>query len=171
VARTELAPGARRLDASRQEVGMTQSGDALARLLVSAIIVVILATQAVAGLVNTGRWGWPMIAYPMYSEAHYEGDRLNHDLVGYAVLADSSRVEIRKSDLNMDFWLYWYNVVHPIRNGRLDLLQPVLRRYCAQSGNQVTRLVVKDLGMAIGRDGPVHGLPPQIIYQIAVACP
>jgi hypothetical protein len=71
----------------------------------------------------------------------------------------------------MDFWLYWYNVVHPIRHGRLDLLQPVLRRYCAQTRNQVTRLVVEDRGMAIGRDGPVEGLPPQIIYETKVACP
>lgn len=149
---------------------MSQPGDAFARLLVSAIIVAVLATQAVAGILDTGRWGWPMIAYPMYKTAHFEGERLDHDLTAYAVLADSARVEIKKTDLNMGFWIYWYNVVQPIRHGDFARLQPLLRRYCQQFDNQVTKLVVEDLGIAIGRDGPVDGLPRQIMYETEVAC-
>ncbi len=140
------------------------------RLLVSAIIVTILSVQAVAGFVDTGRWGWPLIAYPMYKTAHYEGDRLDVELNGYAVLADSTRVAMHPSDLNMDFWLYWYNVVQPIRHARLDLLEPVLRRYCEESGNQVVKLQLEDRGVAIGRDGPIEGLPPQVIYEMDVTC-
>jgi hypothetical protein len=76
------------------------------RLLVSAIIVAILSIQAVAGFVDTGRWGWPLLAYPMYKWAHYEGDRLDVELTGHAVLEDSTRIPMSRSDLNMDFWLY-----------------------------------------------------------------
>jgi hypothetical protein len=139
-------------------------------LLVSAVIVAILSVQAVAGFVDTGRWGWPLLAYPMYKTAHYEGDRLDVDLAGYAVLADSTRVAMNRSDLNMDFWLYWYNVVQPIRHARLDLLQPVLQRYCEESDNQVVKLQVEDRGIAIGRDGPVEGLPPEVIFEMDVTC-
>ena len=140
-------------------------------LLVSAIIVVILSVQAVAGFVDTGRWGWPLLAYPMYKKAHYEGDRLDVELTGYAVLPDATRVAIDRSDLNMDFWLYWYNVVTPIMHARADLLQPVLRRYCAESDNQVVKLQLEDGGIAIGRDGPVTGLPVEVVAEMDVTCP
>jgi hypothetical protein len=150
---------------------VTQSRAVLARYSVSAIIVVILATQAFAGFVNTGRWGWPMIAYPMYSTAHFEGERLNHDLTAHAVLADSTRVPMGRDDVDMAFWIYWYNVVQAIRQGDLTRLEPVLRRYCQEFDNQVVRFVVEDSGVAIGRDGPVEGLPPETIYETDVTCP
>lgn len=149
---------------------MTRSRHAIGRFLVSALVVGILSIQAVAGFVETGRWGWPLLAYPMYKWPHYEGERLNHDLVTYAVLTDSSRVEVKRDDLGMDFWIYWYNVVQPIRHARLDLLKPVLQRYCGKFDGRVTKLQAEDLGIAIGRDGPVEGLPRQIRYELDVSC-
>jgi hypothetical protein len=146
------------------------SSDALARLLVSVVIVGILSIQAVAGFYDTGRWGWPLLAYPMYETAHYEGERLHDDLTAYAILSDSTRVEVNRSDLGMDFWLYWYNVVQPIRHARVDLLEPVLERYCEQSGNRVIALHVEDRGVAIGRDGPIEGLPPEVAFKMDVSC-
>jgi hypothetical protein len=150
---------------------ISSSRDALTRLFISVVIVGILSIQAVAGFVDTGRWGWPLLAYPMYKTAHYEGERLDVELTAYAVLADSTRVPIHRSDLNMGFWLYWYNVVTPIQNARLDLLQPVLQRYCEKNGNQVTKLQLEDRGVAIGRDGPIEGLPPEIVAEMDVTCP
>jgi hypothetical protein len=140
------------------------------RRLVSVIIFALLSVQAVAGFVDTGRWGWPLLAYPMYRTAHYEGERLRVDLIAYAVLADSTRVRLDRSDLNMNFWLYWYNVVTPIENARLDLLEPVLRRYCDESDNRVVKLQLEDLGYAIGRDGPIQGLPPKVMAEMDVTC-
>jgi hypothetical protein len=149
---------------------ITSSNNALARLLISVVIVGILSIQAVTGLYDTGRWGWPLLAYPMYKTAHYEGERLHDDLTAYAILADSTRVEVNRSDLGMDFWLYWYNVVQPIVHARADLLEPVLQRYCEESGNQVVRLHLEDRGVAIGRDGPIEGLPPEVAYEMNVSC-
>jgi hypothetical protein len=149
---------------------MTLSRDAIGRYVVSAIVVGILSIQAVAGFVETGRWGWPLLAYPMYKTAHYEGDRLDDDLAVYAVMADSSRVEVKRSDLNMVFFVFWYNVVQPIRYGQLDLLEPVVQRYCKQFDNQVIKLQAEDLGIAIGRDGPIEGLPPEIHFETEVSC-
>jgi hypothetical protein len=150
---------------------MTRAGDALGRLLVSVVVVVILLTQLVVGFVDTGRWGWPMLAYPMYKTAHFEGERLDHELTTYAVLADLSRVEIKRSDLGMGFWIYWYNVVQPIRHGNLDALAGLVQHYCQEFDNQVSKLEVQDLGIAIGRDGPVEGLPPQVMFETEVSCP
>jgi hypothetical protein len=141
------------------------------RFFVSTIIVIILSTQLVAGFGETGRLGWPLLPYPMYSQAHFEGDRLNHDPTTWAVLVDSSRVEIKRSDLAMDFMIYFNNVVQPIRRGELDRFAWLLQRYCAKFDNKVTKLEVQDLGIAIGRDGPVEGLPPQVLYETEVTCP
>jgi hypothetical protein len=148
---------------------MTRTG-VLERLLVSAVIVAILSAQLVAGFVDTGRWGWPILAYPMYETAHFEGERLDHELTTHAVLADSRRVEIKRSDLDMGFWIYWYNVVQPIRHADLDRLAGLIQHYCREYDNQLIRLEVQDLGIAIGRDGPVEGLPPQVLFATAVSC-
>jgi hypothetical protein len=153
------------------EPTMITSNNALARFFVSVVIAGILSIQAVAGFVDTGRWGWPFLAYPMYKNAHYEGERIDIYLTAYAVLADSTRVAINPSDLNLSFWLYWYNVVTPIQHARLDLLEPVLKRYCEETGNQVTKLHLEDRGVAIGRDGPIEGLPPEVVAEIDVTCP
>lgn len=149
----------------------TSSSNALARLFISVVIVGILSIQAGAGFVDTGRWGWPLLAYPMYRTAHYEGERLHDDLTAYAILADSRRIAIDRSELNMGFWLHWYNVVTPIQNARLDLLQPVLQRYCERFENQVIKLHLEDRGVAIGRDGPIEGLPPEVVAELDVTCP
>jgi hypothetical protein len=149
---------------------VTSSRNAVARLLISGVIVGILLIQAVASFVDTGRWGWPFLAYPMYENAHYENERLYDELTAYAILTDSTRVEIKRTDLGMDFWLYWYNVVQPIRHGHLDLLEPVLQRYCEEFENRVIKLHLEDQGVAIGRDGPIEGLPPEVMAEIDVSC-
>jgi hypothetical protein len=150
--------------------GMTYSWEALTKILISAVIIVILATQAVAGFIDPGKWGWPMIAYPMYKKAHFEGERLNHDVNVYAQLSDGTRTEINRNDLGMDFWIFHYNVVGPIGQGRSEPLAPLVQRYCRESDNQLIKFQVEDKGVAIGRDGPIEGLPPQLVSEIAVAC-
>lgn len=149
---------------------MTQPSSAFSRLLVSAVIVAILSVQAVAGFVDTGRWGYPILAYPMYKTARYDGDRLDHHLRVFAVKQDASRVEVKPEDLNMSFWLYWYNVVQPVRHSNFEVLKPVIDRYCQESEGEVIKLQAEDLGIAIGRDGPVEGLPPEVQFETDVSC-
>jgi hypothetical protein len=76
-----------------------------------AIIVVILATQAGVGFVNTGVRAWPLVAYPMYKTAHFEGERLDHALNVYVILPNAEKAPITPSDLNMGFWLFLDHVV------------------------------------------------------------
>jgi hypothetical protein len=90
--------GRRRMTAFQQRAG---------RGLVSAIIVVILGTQFVAGLVDTGKWGWPILAYPMYKWSHYENERILHDADVYAQLDDGSRIAITPEALGMSFWIFF----------------------------------------------------------------
>ena len=123
---------------------MTRSWDAFGKLLISAIVGVILSAQLVAGTGVTGRWGWPLLAYPMYAQARFEGDRLDHAYHVYAVLSDTTRMKVLASDLDMSFWLFRANVVMAIRNQRLDLLAPALRHSCEKYDKQVKKLQVED---------------------------
>jgi len=149
---------------------VTRSKNATAKFFVSAVVVVILSTQAVAGFVNTGKWGWPILPYPMYHSAHFEGDRLDHEFSVFAILSDGRRVPIKQSDMNMNFHLFRFNVVQPIEAADVDALGPVIDKYCELHDDQVVKLQVEDQGVAIGRDGPVEGLPPEILGMLDVSC-
>jgi hypothetical protein len=150
---------------------MTSFWHAFGKLLISAIVVVILSTQLIAGFGITGRWGWPLLNYPMYNTARFEGDRLNHEYEVYAVLSDTTRTKVVPADVGMDhFHIFRANVVMSIRDKRLHLLAPVLRHYCEKHDDRVTKLQVEDVGVAIGRDGPVEGLPTQVFWETAVSC-
>ena len=139
---------------------------------ITAIIVIVLGTQAIAGLVDTGRWGWPILAYPMYEEAHYDGERILYDARTHIVLADGTRVELTRDELGMSFWIYWQNVVQPIYNGGdlLKPLAPLIAQVCRRFDGRVARLEIEDMGVAIRRDGPVFGLPPVILGSTDVEC-
>lgn len=134
------------------------------------MIVIILASQTFASVVGTGRLTWPIISYPMYARAHFEGDRLDHGHAAYAVLADGSRIPIDPAELDMSFWTFQSTVVKPVRLGNLDRLAPILARYCTQHDAQIVRVEIDDLGVAIGHDGVVTGLPPETMYAADVTC-
>jgi hypothetical protein len=151
-------------------LALTESKN-VGRLVVSAIIVTILSLQAVVGFVNTGMRAWPLVAYPMYKTARYEGDRLDHALNAYAILANGEKVPITPDDLNMSFWLFGDHFIAPVINGRRDVLEPLIARYCEHHGSQVVAFRIEDTGTAIGRDGPVEGLPPETWGELAVTCP
>jgi hypothetical protein len=137
---------------------------------VSGVIVVVLGTQFVAGLVDTGRWGWPIIAYPMYQTPHYENDRVLHDVSVYAELDGGTRSPIKREQLGMQFWVFDKNVVEPIRTNDRALLNPLVDRLCAESESRLRRLVYEDLGVAVTRAGPVFGLEPIKLGSLEVTC-
>jgi hypothetical protein len=136
---------------------------------VSAAIVVILGTQFVAGLVDPGRRTWPMIAYPMYRTAHYDGDRFDEYEV-YAVLKDGTKLPIDRDDLGMSWWLFRNNVVRDIQSGQVEGLTAMIDRYCDESKGALARLEVSDTGLAISAQGLVTGLEPQVVAGLNVAC-
>jgi len=137
---------------------------------ISAIIVAILGTQFVAGFVDTGRWGWPIIAYPMYATAHFDGDRFD-DYHVYAVLADGSRLRVDPEELGMSFWIFRRNVVNQVETGSLEGLAPIVERYCERGQARLKRFEVIDLGMAISATGLIKGLKPNVAAALDVACP
>ena len=150
---------------------MTALHQRIAALLVSAIVIVILSTQFVAGLIDTGKWGWPILAYPMYKWAHHENERILHDVDVLAELDDGSRIPVTREALGMDFWIFWRNVALALRAADRSKLAPVVARYCAQTGGRVRSLLALDKGIAVTRTGPQYGLPPSVVFAMSVQCP
>lgn len=144
------------------------------RMFVSTVVLIVLPTQLIASLIDTGRWGWPFITYPMYANAHYEGERLKYDVRAFAVLEDSSRIEIKREQLNMrqrwQFYLFQKHVWFPIRDGDKELLEPLIRKYCDLSNGKLVRLELEDLGIAVTKEGPVSGLKPNVFSPLNVSC-
>jgi hypothetical protein len=160
----------------------------------SAVIVVVLGTQFVAGLINTGRWGWPIIAYPMYAPPRYENERVLYDVSVYAELEDGTRLPITREQLGMPFWVFEENVVQSIRHlddrcratgqpvprfciaGRAGadrfraLLTPLTARLCTETGGRLKRLAYEDLGVAVTRAGPAFDLKPVMQASFEVTC-
>ena len=60
--------------------------------------------------------------------------------------------------------------MQPVRHSNFEVLKPVIDRYCQESGGEVIKLQAEDLGIAIGRDGPVKGLPPEVQFETDVSC-
>lgn len=148
---------------------MTDMQEKLATSFVSLVLVVVLGSQAVASLFDTGRRGWPIVTYPMYKTAHHEGEPVLYDARTYAVLSDGRRIRLTRDDLGMSFWVYWYNVVLPIQDRRTAALRPLIERYCEAHAGEVVRLELEDMGLVIGHDGPTE-VAPRVFANTPVRC-
>jgi hypothetical protein len=88
----------------------------------------------------------------------------------YAILRDSQRVPLTRDQLGMDFWAFFYNVVAPIKNANYKSLRPFAGLMCARFEGEIVALEVRDLGVAISRNGPVFGLDPVVLATADIAC-
>jgi hypothetical protein len=80
---------------------------------VSVVVVAILGTQFALLFFEPRQRGWPMVTYPMYASARYDGDRFD-DFKAYAVLKDGTKVEVDPGELGMPYWIFHKNVLLPL---------------------------------------------------------
>ena len=159
--------------------------------IVSLAIVTILGLQVFAGFFNPSVLGFPFVAYPMYRAAHYDGDRILYDTVVYAVDENGQEAQLRPEDAGLSWWLFRRYVVNPmLRIGGWERDRPTaasapqhaidewmtsvrmaVDAYCQRTGRRVVRLRMEDLGIAVGREGMVDGLPPRELSSVDITCP
>jgi hypothetical protein len=141
---------------------MISSTDTLKLLFLSAFILGILGLQTmpIITLLTDQPWRgyyWPFVDYPMYCNAHQEGD---HIIVGYTVIATTNSGEEisinykNHRDLGVDYWVF-SNLVRKLlgpngyRNASVfTALHP--------RGNEMVKLDVYDSPVMVSRDGPVE---------------
>ena len=141
---------------------MLSYSDNFKRVFLSVFIVgiLVLQTMPIVTLITDSPWRgyyWPFVDYPMYKNAHQEGE---HVVVGYTVVATTtSGEEISTSyknhrDLGLDFWVFG-NVVR-------RLLGPNGYRNAAEfislhpRGDEIVKLDVYNYPVMVTRDGPVE---------------
>jgi hypothetical protein len=73
---------------------------------ISVFIGVCLCLQMSAVLLRSGPWAYPFVNYPMYSAAHYEGERILVEHTIFAVFIDGSERPITRADVGEHYWFY-----------------------------------------------------------------
>lgn len=121
--------------------------------LISFVIIAVLGAQLVASFGHANRF-FPFMWYPMYAQAHFEGERINVEHRIYAVTPDGKRHYIDPaSDLEIDFWRYERRFARQLRDNKLKNIKPVLAMVIERHPT-FTELQVEDYPMVITRQGP-----------------
>lgn len=140
------------------------------RVVATTAILVILALQIFAGFYDTGRWGWPFLAYRMYEHVHEDGSRLQLEVSTYAVMKDGNEVRLEPEDLDMRFWAFRTLVVQPVRNDDIEKLNSLILHLCREFNGQIVGIRIEDEGLAVGRNGLIDNLPPEEIASQNISC-
>lgn len=134
--------------------------------LLSVLIIGVLFAQTVSGFRKTYKW-WPFLAYPMYAEAHFEGERIkvNHRI--YAVTSDGVRHYLDpEAQLKLGFWRY-DGLARWLVAGRLrdtaGMLAIIKSLYPT-----IQKIEVEDFPMIITRNGPAPA-PRKIVAVVSRA--
>ena len=127
-----------------------------ARIAVSVLVATILAAQVVIGFSYRGGQTFPVVAYPMYKQAHYEGERLNDYLV-YVSADGNEGKALGPETMEISPWLYQRSITVPIIKGEPSpLAAAIAKEACASANARSIAISVYDLGYTIRRDGPVE---------------
>jgi hypothetical protein len=128
----------------------------LAKLAISVIVATILAAQILIGFSYRGGQTFPIVAYPMYMQAHYEGGRLNDYVVHVSVDGGEGKA-VGPEAMEISPWLYQRSITAPIIKGKPSpLAAEMARNACASADARTIAIAVYDSGYTIRREGPVH---------------
>ena len=109
---------------------------------------------------------WPFLDYPMYNQAHYEGEAVNRYVV-FGIFADASEARILPEDLNLDFWKFEYGPVQMLRRGDVEALKPYARFYSAQQNKMLVGLRLENHPITLLDQG-VRVAAPQVLKSVSL---
>lgn len=128
----------------------------LAMRAISVIVATVLAAQFLIGFSYRGGQAFPVVAYPMYKEPHYEGERLNDYVVEVSADGGAGRA-LGPEAMEISPWLYQKSLTAPIIKGNPSpLAASVATAACASDGVRSIAISVYDSGYTITREGPVE---------------
>jgi hypothetical protein len=139
--------------------------------LASMAIVIVLALQSLA-VARGHHMGWPFTDYPMYSQSHKEGERVQARRYVYATLADGSEVPLTPEDLGLGhFWLFTLWVEAPLLKQERAELEFVREAYREQRGGEIVALRIEDHPVIVTREGAKAAPPPHVLATVRFASP
>lgn len=149
----------------------------LYRTIVSAFVAVVLFAQAATILVTATRGGYlrdrlfPVLEYPMYAPAHYEGERVTASWLLEGVYRDGLTIDITDDMLKIDIFDWVHTVEGTIAgnpNTTATLLTLIRER--VPNAAQLTELRIKNYPVRVTRNGP-QAIPSEVVKTMAMPQP
>jgi hypothetical protein len=142
------------------------------RIAVSVFVTALLAAQA-ATLSVTALHGsflrsklYPILEYPMYAPAHYNGERVTASWLIEGVLADGKTVSITDDQLHVDIFDF-INIVQSALRGdprEIAALRELVRDRIP-GADRIQELRIKNFPLQVTRDG-AKPLPSDVVMTI-----
>lgn len=147
------------------------------RFVVSVFIVAVLVAQAATLIVTATRGtylrsnAYPILEYPMYAPAHYEGERVSASWLLEGVSGDGKTIAISSEQLHVDVFDF-VNIVQLAlsgsASGRSTLRELVLGH--VPGADQLKEIRIKNYPMKVTRAGP-QPLPSEVVMTIQLQSP
>jgi hypothetical protein len=143
--------------------------DRFAKPLISLVIVVILLAQfSMIPLKVAGKpaymWYWPIVDYPMYEEAHVEGDHILVIFFIEVTWQDGSVYKVDREDLGMQFHPFQY-LSRSLVSGSEGGVDKFLSLYQKEGQSEVAEIRVYTPPLIITRRGPAQA-PSKLLRTI-----
>ena len=142
------------------------------RTAVSVFVIAILAAQA-ATIPVTAMHGsflrsklYPILEYPMYAPAHYDGERVTASWLIEGLLPDGKTVSITNDQLHVDIFDF-INIVQSALQGdsrQIDTLRELVRDR-VPGADRIHALRFKNYPLKVTRSGP-QPLPSEVVMTI-----
>lgn len=144
------------------------------RVAVSIFVFAILAAQAATLPVTaSGRTIirsklFPILEYPMYAIAHYEGDRVTGTWILEGVYPDGRTLNITQENLRLSTWDFIRVVQHAVRKlpGSQDRLVGLIRSRLPD-GRIIREVRIKNYPIKVTRHGP-QPMPSEVVMKVSI---
>lgn len=145
------------------------------RIGVSIFVTAVLGAQAATLLVTAQHASFlrskmfPILEYPMYAPAHYEGERVTASWLLEGELADGKTVAIPREQLQVDIFDYVNIVQSTLQHDRAatDVLTGLVRDHVPGAG-LLHELRIKNYPVQLTRDGP-RRISSEIVMTIPLS--
>ena len=137
--------------------------------LASLVVVAVLTLQAAAVFGAISSLLWPFTDYPMYREAHYDGERLNrYTVVG--ILGEATEVTLLPEDLGFNLWQFEKHLVRPLSRQHMERedekrLAIALQIYQAKHRRTLTALRLENHPFVLSKSG-MREAPTEVVKTV-----
>src|SRR5579872_3939485 len=142
------------------------------RTIVSAFVAVVLLAQAATVFVTATRGTYlrdrlfPVLEYPMYAPAHYEGERVIASWLLEGVYGDDLKIDIPKEMLKIDIFDFVHTVEGTINgNPNTTATLVTLVREHVPNAAQLTEIRIKNYPVRLTRNGP-QPMPSEVVKTL-----
>ena len=110
---------------------------------------------------------WPFLTYPMYRNAHYEGDEIV-EYEAYAIFKDSTEVNVLPKDVNIGFWRFRWDFVPAIRKNNRSRIKDYVSLIKERYKRKPVGLRLEVHPWIVQKKGAVEA-SPEVLAKVRIA--